>query len=107
MGLKETFNKMPTRATLEFKHNGYYHILLISWIEKGRGFGQYCFYVDEDRKIKLDNECDSPETIKRVLDHLVDTQPEEVKKMFHQMVDCCEHDDSLDAEDLIDESIEP
>ncbi len=100
MSLKDTFNSMPTRATVEFTHNGKYHVLIVNWVEKGRGFGEYCFYVDEDRKIKLDNECDKPETIKRVLDHLVDTQPDEVKKMFHQMVDRCEHTDVLDDCDL-------
>jgi len=31
--------------------------------------------------------------IKKVLDDLVDNNPEEVKKMFHQMVDLCEFTD--------------
>lgn len=44
----------------------------IMWSEKGRGFGQYRFYMDADEKIHIDNECDGKETIKRILNRLVD-----------------------------------
>ena len=93
MGLKETFDKMPTNTVCEFMFNGEYHLFHIPWIETGRGFGEYCFFVGEDRKIHLDNESDLPKTVKKVLDDLVDNHPEEVKKMFHQMVDLCESTD--------------
>lgn len=89
MSLKETFDKMPTRTRCEFIVNEQFTLINIPWIEKGRGFGEYSFYV-EDGKIKLDNEGDRKETVKRVLTDLVDNNPEEVKKMFHQMVDLCE-----------------
>ena len=45
---------------------------IVSWSEKGRGFGQYTFIVTKDGKLELDNECDGPEAVKRVLCSLVD-----------------------------------
>ncbi len=91
--LKKMFNDMPTRTRCEFIVNDEFSIINIPWIEKGRGFGEYSFFVDGGKKIKLDNECDSIATVKRVLDDLIDNHPEEVKKMFHQMVDKCELED--------------
>jgi hypothetical protein len=44
----------------------------IMWSEKGRGFGQYCFYTGTDGKIHIVNECDGKETIKRLLNKMVD-----------------------------------
>lgn len=85
--LSEIFDSMLTNIECEFMFNGEYHLFSIPWSEKGRGFGEYCFFVGEDRKIHLDNESDLPKTVKKVLDDLVDNHPEKVKKMFHQMVD--------------------
>ncbi len=45
------------------------------------------FSWGEDRKIHLDNESDLRESVKQVMDDLVDNNPEAVKKMFHQLVD--------------------
>lgn len=45
---------------------------VIVWSEKGRGFGQYHFYTGDDGKIHVDNECDGKETIKRILNRMVD-----------------------------------
>lgn len=91
MSLKEVFNSMPTNTECEYFTNDQFSGIQISWIETGRGFGQYCFF--SETKIKLDNECDHPKTIKRVLDNLVDNHPEKVKELFHQMVDLCELQD--------------
>lgn len=88
--LQEIFDSMPTNTECAFMFNGDYHLFHIPWSQKGRGFGEYCFFVGEDRKLHLDNESDLPETIKKVMDELVDNHPEKVKKMFHQMVDMCE-----------------
>ena len=44
---------------------------IISWAEKGRGFGEYVFWKDGDKMI-IDNECDSRESIKRVMCNLID-----------------------------------
>ena len=44
----------------------------INWSEKGRGFGQYCFYQTDDGEIHISNECDGKETIKRILNRMVD-----------------------------------
>jgi hypothetical protein len=44
---------------------------IIRWSEKGRGFGEYCFYI-KDNKIHCDNECDNRETVKKILLNLVD-----------------------------------
>ena len=94
MGLQETFNKMPTKTRCEFKFNGEYDIILIPWIKKGRGFGEYCFFV-KDGRIKLDNESDPPEAIKEVIDDLIDNNIESVREMFYHMVALCEHTDKL------------
>ena len=50
---------------------GLYHPIVIKWIEKGRGFGEYVFW-QENGKIYCQNECDSKETVKRILCHMVD-----------------------------------
>lgn len=44
----------------------------ILWTEHGRGFGQYHFYTDEEGNIHIDNECDSRESIKRIMCRLID-----------------------------------
>lgn len=44
----------------------------INWSEKGRGFGQYCFYHGDNRKLHISNECDGKNTIKRILNRMVD-----------------------------------
>ena len=43
----------------------------IQWSEKGRGFGEYTFQL-KDGKMYCDNECDSRETVKRILCLMVD-----------------------------------
>ncbi|MCP3683553.1 MAG: hypothetical protein GY861_12770 [bacterium] len=93
MSLKETFESMPTHTTCEFIFNGEYQMIYVPWIEKGRGFGEYYFTMGENRKIVIANECDSRETIKNVMDDLIDNNPEDIKKMFHQMIDMCESTD--------------
>lgn len=44
----------------------------ISWSMKGVGFGQYRFYTDENGQLHIDNECMSKNSIKRVLEIMVD-----------------------------------
>ncbi len=44
----------------------------ISWSMKGVGFGQYRFYNDDEGQLHIDNECMSKESIKRVLEIMVD-----------------------------------
>lgn len=83
---------MPTNTACEFIVNEKYTLIHIPWIETGRGFGRYEFVV-KDNKLILDNECDTRDKIKRVLDTLVDKNPEAIRKMFHQMVDLCELED--------------
>jgi hypothetical protein len=46
-------------------------VISISWSERGKGFGEYQFWQDGDQ-IHCANECDSKETIKRVLCQMVD-----------------------------------
>jgi len=92
--LKETFDKMPTNTTCSFIVNERFTLINIPWIETGRGFGEYSFIV-EDNKLILDNESDGRDAIKKVLDYLIDNNPEAVKKMFHQMVDLCELRDKV------------
>ena len=45
--------------------------IIISWKEKGRGFGQYCFQII-DGKMVCHSESDSKETVKRILCEMVD-----------------------------------
>ena len=46
---------------------------ILRWSEKGRGFGEYAFYWDEEKKKMIcDNECDSKEDVKRMLSIMVD-----------------------------------
>ena len=45
--------------------------IIIKWSEKGRGFGDYVFQLI-DGKMVCHNECDSPESVKRVLCNMVD-----------------------------------
>lgn len=45
--------------------------VVIQWSEKGRGFGEYTFQLI-DGKMVCHNECDSPESVKRVLCMMVD-----------------------------------
>ena len=46
---------------------------VLSWSEKGRGFGEYAFYWDkEKKKMMCDNEADSKEDVKRMLLLMVD-----------------------------------
>jgi len=63
---------VPQKQSLYFGCN-YQDIptIAISWSEKGRGFGGYVFQMI-DKKLVCHNECDSKETIKRVLCTMVD-----------------------------------
>jgi len=44
----------------------------ISFSMKGFGFGQVVFYNDEDGNLRCDNECMSKDTIKKIMNTLVD-----------------------------------
>jgi hypothetical protein len=88
-GLKEFFDSCLTTAEISYLGGKYDSGILngenelettiegtpcfiISWSEKGRGFGEYTFYY-KDRKWRLDSEHDSKETVKRILSILVDS----------------------------------
>ena len=61
------FDKFPNGISITI--SGKYFI--IHWSVKGRGFGDYTFWQEGD-KIMCDNECDSKESVKKVLCMLVD-----------------------------------
>jgi hypothetical protein len=90
MGLAELFDKMETHATIydgsasvyegdiPEKQNLYFGCnykdiptVTIRWSEKGRGFGEYTFQIINGELI-CNNECDSKETVKRILNIMVD-----------------------------------
>ena len=48
-----------------------FSVMSISWSERGSGFGEYTFWQDGD-KIHCNSECDSKETVKRILCAMVD-----------------------------------
>lgn len=62
--LVEIFEQLDDKVDL---HNSF----TIDWTLKGIGFGQYRFYK-KDGKIYCSNECMNKESIKRVLNTLVD-----------------------------------
>lgn len=45
--------------------------VIIKWSEQGRGFGEYAFQIIDNEMI-CDNECDSKESVKRILCTMVD-----------------------------------
>jgi hypothetical protein len=96
--LKDLFQSFPTRVTLGNSHDvgwrwkgarrkkleaedkrlfgkilppAEMHHVSIKWSEKGRGFGEYHFFK-KDGVVYCSNECDSRETVKRILCTLVD-----------------------------------
>lgn len=94
LDIQDIFDKMPTRVSLMWHDKGFqkrpktmlkmmeknlgfrpepslYHPICIQWSEKGRGFGEYVFW-QEDSQIYCDSECDSKETVKRILCQMVD-----------------------------------
>lgn len=88
---EELMNKFPTHVSLDYHDRSLedpnseiskhfqemfgkvpaYQGIIINWSEKGRGFGEYVFY-QENGKIYCLNECDSKETVKRILCQMVD-----------------------------------
>ena len=66
--MSDIFEKSPDAVTI--KVGGKY--FFVDWSVKGRGFGQYTFWKEGD-KIMCDNECDSKESVKKVLCMLVDS----------------------------------
>ena len=71
MGLEEIFENMETSAQITSISTTH---IQISWTEKGRGFGDYTIYL-EDGEWRLDTECDSKESVKRILGTLIDGLP--------------------------------
>ena len=66
---KDFFNRFEDNAEISYANeNGF----AISWSVKGRGFGEYAFFKKDD-KWMIDNECDSRDNIKKVLEILVDS----------------------------------
>jgi hypothetical protein len=72
------FQKAPKKTLEEFKKNHGFELhprlwipITVGWSEKGRGFGEYTFW-QENGKIHCANECDSRESVKRVLCNMVD-----------------------------------
>lgn len=74
--LTKILDKMPTTAKITYcgPHRGSDKDMcfIVSWSEKGRGFGEYAFY-QEDGQWKIDNEMDRKDTIKRVMSALIDS----------------------------------
>ena len=68
MSLKEWFDSMEDSA-FPTTNDG----IGIDYSLKGIGFGQLYFYVDADQKLHCDNECMSPDMVKRILNIMVDT----------------------------------
>jgi len=91
INLKEILDKMPTYVSIfdgsqpEYdggpqpeKQSIYFGCnyenkptVIIEWIKKGRGFGQYCFQII-DGKMVCHSEGDSKETVKEILCDMVD-----------------------------------
>jgi hypothetical protein len=70
--LQNIFDSFGNTAAISWSRKGAFGI---QWSEKGRGFGEYCFFKDGKRGWVLDNECDSRETVARVMRTLVMSLP--------------------------------
>lgn len=64
MSIKEFFDSCEDSVEL---HDPF----TVTWSEKGRGFGQYQFFI-KDGKLHIENECDSKFMIKRIMCKLID-----------------------------------
>lgn len=49
----------------------WFHPICIQWSEKGRGFGEYLIW-QKNGKIIVDSECDSKETVKKMICKMID-----------------------------------
>jgi hypothetical protein len=88
MPLKKTLNAMPTNSEIFYFDNDHYFGFEIQWSKKGRGFGRYTFSVDKSNgKFSVDNEDDSKETMKNIIDDLVDNHKESIREMFYEMLE--------------------
>ncbi|MFA5395310.1 MAG: hypothetical protein WC346_04750 [Methanogenium sp.] len=85
MSIQDYFDKLPTWVRIynqplpgEKKHKVYFGCndeniptVIIKWCEKGRGFGEYAFQF-VDGKMYCDSEGDKRETVKKILNIMVD-----------------------------------
>jgi hypothetical protein len=84
--LQEIFDGMPNSRSIDVWDHERSIGFSVNWSEKGRGFGEYDFYIDKkDGKLKIGNECDGKGAIQKVLYRMVDENPNEVKKLFDTM----------------------
>lgn len=49
-----------------------HHSFALNWSLKGKGFGQLYFYVDNNKNLRCSNEMLSKDSIKRILNLMVD-----------------------------------
>jgi hypothetical protein len=88
MSLKDFFGNMGNGGSVECWDHERSWGFSVSWSETGRGFGEYSFFFDKrDGKFKIDNESDSRESIRRVMDRLLDEDPEDVRKIIRCIID--------------------
>jgi len=92
--IQEILGSVSDGGSIEFYNNESYVGICISWSEKGRGFGEYTFSVDKKTgEFNLDNECDSPGSVQAVIHRIIDENPAEIKKLFHDMITKAQVDD--------------
>lgn len=65
-GIRAYFDRMTDRCA---EANG---SITLFWSAKGVGFGQYFIYTGEDERIHIDSECMSRESVKKILNIMVD-----------------------------------
>jgi len=70
--IQEFWDSCPDHSTITFSKKG---CLVVSWSERGRGFGEYALFQDRKGKWTIDNECDGREAVKRAFCRLLDSLP--------------------------------
>jgi|TARA_Y100000310_G_scaffold323832_1_gene384803 hypothetical protein len=82
-------------ANIEYYDNESFFGFSIEW-DTDKGFGETSFSINKDtKKVTIGNECLNKDSLKKIVDTLVDTNPESIRKMFHKMIDEIELYDKL------------
>jgi len=62
--------------------------LLVPCSEIGEKFEYYTFSIDREKgKLKIDDNCNGLEAVKKALDRILDENPEEIRRLFHSIID--------------------
>ncbi len=111
--LQKILDSFPNSGCMEPFDNDSYAGIRICWSETGCGFGEYTFSINKKTgEFNLDNECMRKETVTRIIDRIIDEDPDAVKQMFHAMIEhgfkdvVCGGDVTLNGQSIAKEDYE-